>query len=109
MKLAVPMLTLYENFLRNNPDEKQRLDKLRLADRDLADEAAEKAQQTNCLEVTIVMCEDLRTSSGRAPSAYVGYQLPGQTSAATSIVENSVSPVFDDEKVYPISITRDFL
>ena len=84
MKLAVPVTELFQLYLKENPSEKSRMEKLRLADRELAEEAAEQARQENNLEIVVVRAEDLRTRTGDSPSAYVGYKLLGYQSVAVS-------------------------
>jgi protein fantom len=99
IKLAVPVTELFQLYLKENPEEKARMERLRLADRELAEEAAEAARQENNLEVVIVRAQDLRTRTGDAPSAYVGYKLLGFQPVASEIVGTSVEPVFDHVQV----------
>lgn len=105
MKLAVPVTELFQLYLKENPSEKARMDKLRLVDRELAEEAAEQARQENNLEIVVVRCEDLRTRTGDSPSAYVGYKLLGYQSVASDIMERSNSPTFDHVQVFPMHIS----
>ena len=57
------------------------------------------ARQENNLEVVVVRAQDLRTRTGDAPSAYVGYKLLGFQPVASEIVGTSVEPVFDHVQV----------
>ena len=99
IKLAVPVTELFQLYLKENPEEKSRMERLRLADRELAEEAAEAARQENNLEVVVVRAQDLRTRNGDAPSAYVGYKLLGFQPVASEIISSSVEPVFDHVQV----------
>ena len=54
IKLAVPVTELFQLYLKENPEEKARMEDCRLADRELAEEAAEAARQENNLEVVVV-------------------------------------------------------
>ena len=105
MKLAVPVTELFQLYLKENPSEQARMNKLRLVDRELAEEAAEQARQENNLEIVVVRCEDLRTRNGDAPSAYVGYKLLGYQSVASEIQEPNTSPTIDHLQVFPMHIS----
>ena len=105
IKLAVPVTELFQLYLKENPEEKARMERLRLADRELAEEAAEAARQENNLEVVVVRAQDLRTRTGDTPSAYVGYKLLGFQPVASEIVRSSVEPVFDHVQVSFIRFT----
>ncbi len=104
IKLAVPVTELFQLYLKENPEEKARMERLRLADRELAEEAAEAARQENNLEVVVVRAQDLRTRTGDAPSAYVGYKLLGFQPVASEIVGTSVEPVFDHVQVSYVAV-----
>ena len=71
MKMALPVTELFQLYLKENPSEKSRVERLRLADQTVALDQADKARQSNYLEVVIVRCTKLRTRHGRDPAAFV--------------------------------------
>ena len=98
MKLALPVTELFELYLKENPSERSRVERLRLTDRNMAIDAAERAKQQNYLEVVIVRCTKLRTRNGDAPKAYVGYKLFGYENVVTDVAEEGTDPTFDSEQ-----------
>jgi hypothetical protein len=58
----------------------------------------------NELLVTIVGASDLvsRRIGGGAPSTFVQFNLPGMSTAATSIVTSNSNPVYADQRVFPL-------
>ena len=106
LRLAVPVVELFNLYLKNHPAERARLDKLRLAERELAEEEASRTRAHNQLEVTIIKCTSLRSRLGDPPSAYVGYRLLTMQDVFTPPVEESEDPVFDHVQPFPLHVDR---
>ena len=106
IKLALPVTELFNLYLRENPSERQRVERLRLADQTVAIDQAEKARQSNYLEVVVVRCTKLRTRNGRDPAAYVGYKLFSFQDCVTEIADEGCEPTFDAQQALPLTIDQ---
>jgi protein fantom len=109
VRLAVPVDQLFDIYLRDNPGEAARLQRLRSAQREAAEEELATTRASNTLEVAIVSATDLRTAHGAPPSAYVQYKLLGFPDVFTRAVEDNGDPVFNSSQPFPLTVDNRLL
>lgn len=74
-----------------------------------APRALPSSSLANELIVTVKEASALQTRSGKAPSAYVQYEVPSHAKTFSLTVPRNTDPVFNDTRKFPVTADEQYL
>lgn len=104
IRLALPIETLFETYLREVPGERERIERLKTVEEEHEEVAIARAKAQNQLEITVIACEGLPTKDRALPSPFVHFQLLSFPDTFTPILQSTSDPVYDFRAPFPLLV-----
>lgn len=107
VQLTTPLGDLFDTYLNDNPEERSRIEQLKIAEKE---SAAAMTRAQNQLVVVISSVSDLRPAgSNRNPSPFVHFQLLSFPDEFTAILPSTCEPVFNHEVPFSVHVDSKLL